>query len=100
MRTISVAWPARQRNVPCVRSGSRRPANDTPHSAHTAVNVVADPSICTTLALTSRPPSLCRCEVRELCVALEERELHRIRRAVAVLREDHLGEPLMLRLLV
>src|SRR4051794_8222467 len=80
-------------------SASSRPANEALHRAQTAVNVVAEPSIRTTFPLTSSP-SLRRREIRELRVALEERELHRVGRAVPVLGEDHLGEALAVRLLV
>jgi hypothetical protein len=37
-----------------------------------------------------------RCQVRELCVPLEERELDRVGRPVPVLGQDHLSQALLI----
>src|SRR3981189_3736830 len=75
----------------CASRSTIFPLPSSPHCAPTMT--VAGTS------LQSSRSSGCR-EIRELRVPLQERELHRVGRTVAVLRENHLGWAVVLGLLV
>ncbi len=86
------------RSVPSTSARARRKA---PRSARHAValgletgRVRGEPTVCRPVAIA---PSAR--QVGELRVALQERELDRVGRAVAVLGEDHLGQALLVGLL-
>src|SRR5205085_11318756 len=69
----------------------------------TTAKSVAEPrrTIVCSNNFSSPPDRLCRrCQVRELCVPLQERELDRVGRPVPVLGEMDLGQPLLVALVV
>src|SRR4051812_15461433 len=70
------------------------------HRSQTRVKPVASGEIHTTCSLRTAQDATSGRQVRELRVALEERELLRSGRSVAVLRQDDLGETLLIGLLV
>src|SRR6187551_1871782 len=112
---MRISCPREQVTCPCSRSSASDPSTVAPtyprlgswsaaHASHTARKLVARGGMQTVCSVITpcwlTTPLLRSRQIRELRVALEERELDAVGRAVAVLGHVHLGDPLLVGLVV